>query len=301
MKKTLLLLACLWANFAVAQGLEFDEDEKKEAVPVEHAFNGMRVVNGQSVDVMGKGTLDFVFIHRFGAIADGAFNLWGLDQGAAVRLGLEYGITKNFTAGFGRTSAGKNYDGFLKYRFLTQSSGAKTIPVTLVWFSSMAFSARNYRDNKATQSFFDQQNYTHQMLIGRKFSSRWSAQLSPTVVHRNLVASADIPNTLIATGIGTKIKLTKAIYFTADYFHVFNNPSESKNGGLKLHNPLAIGLDMVTGGHVFHLYFANSEGMIEKEFIGNTLGDWRDKGMRFGFSISRSFSVAPEVKGGSVK
>ena len=80
-------------------------------------FKGTRIINGQSIETRGAGTLDIIFMHRFGRINSAAYNLWGLDD-AWIRLGAEYAISNDFTLGIGRSSYEKTYDGFLKYQFL---------------------------------------------------------------------------------------------------------------------------------------------------------------------------------------
>ena len=49
--------------------------------------------------------------------------------------------------------------------------------------------------------------------------------------------------------------------------------------------------DIETDGHVFQLHFSNATGMNEKAFITNTTGDWGKGEVRFGFNLSRVFTV----------
>jgi len=58
------------------------------------------------------------------------------------------------------------------------------------------------------------------------------------------------------------------------------------------YNPLSVGVDIETGGHVFQLFLTNSRSMEESSFISQTTGSWLDKGIYFGFNISRVFAVA---------
>ena len=57
-------------------------------------------------------------------------------------------------------------------------------------------------------------------------------------------------------------------------------------------NSLSVGLDLETGGHVFQLHFTNSTAMIEKGFLTETTGDFFKGDVRFGFNISRVFTIA---------
>jgi hypothetical protein len=74
-------------------------------------FKGTRLVNGHSVETKGKGDLEFIFAHRFGPLNSGSFELFGLDD-AYVRLGLDLGITKNFSVSVGRNSVDKSLPTF---------------------------------------------------------------------------------------------------------------------------------------------------------------------------------------------
>ena len=56
-------------------------------------------------------------------------------------------------------------------------------------------------------------------------------------------------------------------------------------------NPLSIGVDIETGGHVFQLHFSNLTGMNERAFLTETTGSWDKTEIRFGFNLSRMFQL----------
>lgn len=84
---------------------------------VHETFRGTRIINGHSVETPVGGGLEFLISHRFGVLSGGFYELFGLDQ-ASVRFGLEYGVNDWLNVGFGRSSHGKHYDGFIKARLL---------------------------------------------------------------------------------------------------------------------------------------------------------------------------------------
>ena len=57
------------------------------------------------------------------------------------------------------------------------------------------------------------------------------------------------------------------------------------------HNPLTLGLDIETGGHVFQMLFATSQPMNDVGYYTNGSGSWTDqtKGLYFGFNMYRVF------------
>ncbi|CAN5907606.1 DUF5777 family beta-barrel protein [soil metagenome] len=260
----------------------------RQAIDVAAAtFKGTRIINGHSVETGAGGDLQFLISHRFGTLNSGAYHFFGLDQ-STIRLALEYGLTNRLMIGIGRSSFEKTYDSFAKYRLVRQSSGARSVPVSLTAFTSVAAKTLRFPDPSQTYSFSTRLSYTYQLLIARKFSDRTSLQLSPTLVHRNLVESRQEENRVYAIGIGGRQKLSNRIALTAEYFYLLPGPTASR-----FSNSLSAGLDIQTGGHVFQLHVTNSQGMVEKLFIPETLGTWSRGDLYFGFNIVRSFSLKP--------
>jgi hypothetical protein len=250
-------------------------------------FKSTRIMNGHSIERMPPGQLDVRISHRFGTLNSGIYNYFGLDQ-SNIHLGLEFGIFKWLMIGIGRGNYEKTYDGFAKFSILRQSTGAKKMPVSLSVLSSASVTTLKWTDTSRTNYFSSRLTYVYQVLVARKMNQTFSLQLTPTFVHRNLVATELDPNDLYVIGAGGRIKLTKRISFNAEYFYMVNS---KKYMSTKIYNPLSLGFDIETGGHVFQLIFTNSVAMIEKGFIGETTGDWLKGDIHFGFNISRVFTI----------
>lgn len=263
-----------------------NEETQPEIEFANATFKSTRIMNGHSIERMPSGQLDFRISHRFGRINSGAYEFFGLDQ-ANIRLGLEYGILDWLMAGIGRGTYEKTFDGFLKFTVLRQSSGARSMPVSVSVLSSAAINSLKWADPDRTNYFSSRLSYVHQVLIARKINSSISLQLSPSFVHRNLVATELDPNDLWSLGAGGRVKITKRISFNAEYYYLFNPKTYM---GRQVLNPLSVGFDIETGGHVFQLIFTNSLAMIEKGFISETTGSWGKGDIHFGFNISRVFS-----------
>jgi Membrane bound beta barrel domain (DUF5777) len=248
-------------------------------------FKTTRLINGHTVENVGKGVLDIKISHRFGQLNGGGYELFGLDN-ATMRMGGDYGITNYLMIGIGRSTYQKTYDAFFKLKILRQSKGKKNMPVTLSYVPTVALKTLKYEDPSRENYFSSRLFFTHQLIVGRKFSEKTSLQLMPTYSHRNLVQLASEPNDLIAIGIGGRQKLSKRISLNVEYYYQLP--------GNKLQNTtnsLSIGFDIETGGHVFQLHFTNSRGMSERTFISETTGDWGKGDINFGFNISRVFTV----------
>ena len=257
-------------------------DVDNESMYISSTFKGKKVVNGQSVEILSKGVLQFQIQHRFGTLNSGFYNLYGLDN-SQIRLGFDYGIKDWMSIGIGRSSALKTIDVSAKIRLKRQSKGSKEFPFTLV--TNSAIYVKQYRWSETKEETFELSNqlsFAHQILIARKINRDLSVQLSPTLVHYNLVNYAE-KNDRISLGFGARQKLTNRISVNAEYFMQING---------KINNDvLSFGFDIETGGHVFQLHLSNSPAMIESSFIHETKGDWEQGDIYFGFNISRVFTI----------
>lgn len=271
-------------GFAQAQDLNLLDDDENEKIWTSATFKTNRVVNGHSIETVAKNEFDFKVSHRFGLVDNGFYDLFGLDQ-ASMRMGGDFGITDNLNIGLGRSTVEKTYDGFVKYKFLKQSKGLNSSPVTAVFISHMAINTLKWSQPERENLITSRLHYTHQLLIARKFSDRFSAQLSPTIVHKNLVENNELPNDILALGLGARQKLSTRTSINVEYFYVLPNQLDSDRT-----NSLAIGFDIETGGHVFQLFFTNAYAPFEKGFITDTNGTWLDGDVRFGFNIARVFN-----------
>lgn len=292
-KDNKLLIVCLcllpvWQ--AVAQGgllgdLENEQQSQPDTQYVAATFKGTRIINGHSVELRSSGVLLFLIAHRFGRLNSGAYEFFGLDE-ANMRMALEYALLDNLTVGIGRSSFEKTFDGFIKLGLLRQQTGSRKVPVSVVGFTSLAINSLRSSSPERQMPFSGRLDYTYQLLIARKFSPQFSLQLTPTLVHRNLVETPEIDNDVYALGIGGRLKLTTRVALNAEYFYRFNTVGEAA-----YYDPFAIGFDIETGGHVFQLHFTNARSMVEEGFLTETTGNFFGGDIHFGFNISRVFQL----------
>lgn len=250
-------------------------------------FKTTRLIDGHSVENTAPGVLDVKISHRFGTIGGiegGAYNLFGLDV-ARMRMGFDYGITPTIMVGIGRSTTLKTYDAFFKWKILRQSTGKRKMPITLSYVPTIGLVSQRNGPDSIYKFFSSRLNFTHQLLIGRKFTEGLSLQLMPTVIHRNYPVDNG-PNDVFAVGIGGRQKLSKRTTFNVEYYYQvykYRVPGST--------NVLSIGFDIETGGHVFQLHFTNSRSMTESHFITDNTGSWGKGDILFGFNISRVFNV----------
>ncbi len=265
---------------------ELEQESKETTTYTSSTFKGTRLINGQTVETKGEGELEFIFSHRFGAISSGAYELYGLDQ-AYVRLGLEYGLTDRLGVGIGRNSSDKTMDGYLRYKVARQSTGARNLPVTITAFGIAAAKLSPKKEDAGYDiQLADRMSYTGQLLIARKFNSMLSLQLMPTIVHKNTVDKSVENNDTYAMGIGGRLKVTRSVALTTEYYYRMNVPD-----GNTFYNPVGFGVDIETGGHVFQLMMTNSQGLTERAFLTETTGNFFNGDIHLGFNVTRTFQL----------
>lgn len=269
---------------------EVNLDYKNKTKYVTATFKTTRLANGHSVETTAKGVMDLKISHRFDALNKGIYELFGLDN-ATMRFGFDFGLSDKLMVGVGRSTFEKTYDAFFKIKLLRQSSGRHNMPVTLDYVPTIAIKTKRSENPDQKELFSSRLFYTHQLIIGRKFSEDLSLQIMPTLVHRNEAALASDPNDILAIGIGGRQKLTKRTSINVEYYYQLQ---DHKTPGTT--NALAIGFDIETGGHVFQLLFTNSQGMTESQFIPQNNGSWGNGDILFGFNISRVFNIGKRRK-----
>ncbi len=289
----LALFVFIFAFAAKAQDIDLNKmleeeqakEEKGKVHYTEATFKTTRLINGHSIENIAPGIMDLKVSHRFGTLNSGAYEFFGLDN-ASMRLGFDFGITPRLMVGVGRSSYQKQFDGFLKYKILRQSTGKRTMPISMSVVSSTMVTSLKWSDPTRKNFFTSRMQFAHQLIIARKFSESTSLQLMPTIVHYNLVPKANDPNDVIAIGFGGRQKITKRISINAEYY--YQVPGYKFSGTT---DALSFGFDIETGGHVFQLHITNSRGMTERTFISETNGQWSKGDLLFGFNISRVFTI----------
>ncbi len=281
--KKIISLSFVWFSFSV-----FAQDnllnmlgEDEESLYISYLFKGTKVVNGQSVELLSKGVLQFTVQHRFGTLNSGVYNFYGLDN-SQVRLGFDYGVKDWLSIGLGRSSAIKTIDANIKVRLKRQEK--EGFPVTIASNSAIYVKQWEYADAQLESFLFTNQlSFANQLLVAMKINRAFTIQLTPTFVHYNLVKTKDEPYDKFSLGIGGRQKITRRFSLNAEYFYQLNEKADN--------NMLSFGFDIETGGHVFQLHLSNSPAMIAPEFVTQTNGSWPDGDIYFGFNISRVFII----------
>jgi hypothetical protein len=122
--------------------------------------------------------------------------------------------------------------------------------------------------------------------MARKFNDRFSLQITPSLVHKNLVETREDHNDIFLLGGGARYKVTKRISVNAEYHYLFNGQVTEEYD-----HSLSLGIDIETGGHVFQVFLTNSYPLFERGFLTETVGKWSKGEIYLGFNISRVFTI----------
>jgi hypothetical protein len=252
--------------------------EATDGVVIE-SFKGSRIGNGQSTNLPGNGELQMVIGHRFGKISGGFYEFFGLDQ-ATMRLGFDYGFNDWLAAGFGRSTMEKTWDLYAKSKIVGQKTGGS--PVNFTMYAAGSVNTLKNVYPTGNDGFGDRLSVTVQGLVSRKFK-RFSLQLAPVYVHTFYDPRSSGSEHLFSAGMAASLRLTRFLDLTAEYYAAMVKPSYD------ITNPFTLGLDIVTGGHLFQLVFTNAQAMFEKGLLSNTNGKWTAGDIYFGFNLTRTF------------
>lgn len=280
----------------------FEQDKGKPA----EIFTSQRLINANTTEVTGTGKMEFKIVHNFGDVAGkfgGLKNFFGLDFATDVRFAFQVGVGKKTDLTLARAKGAgqqqKLWELSIKQQLMQQIEKDNSHPFSLALFANMAVAS-----NKASaltnldhsfRSLSDRISNTFQLLIARKMG-KISLQLNPTLVTRGYAMSYD-QKTIFAMGGALRIPLSSRINFIMDYFHPFKRQAVedsfalAANGGFKFSDPLGVGLEVLTGRHVFHLNFTNATEILENRFIPRTITSWAKGQFRWGFTISRQFTL----------
>ncbi|MCS6917663.1 MAG: DUF5777 family beta-barrel protein [Chitinophagales bacterium] len=306
MKSLLLPVLLLYSTWIWAQddlAALAEELVPKESEPVLATFKAFRLINAQTNETAKERNLHFNIAHRFGTVfTDGQLNVhsfFGLDQAPDIRFSFDYGVTDRLQLGVGRSKGlepyTELYDGNAKYRLLWQTTDDR-IPVSITLYGVAAVTGRKSSSDPSSDAYYQDRfahrwSYVSQAIIARKFSPGASLMLLPTWTHRNYVYYKD-ENDMFSLGIGGRIKVSNRTALIADYFYNFSEYRRQEKddaGDLIFSNPLSLGVEFETGGHVFALMFTNAAGILENSFLPATKSSWADGEFRWGFNLTRNF------------
>lgn len=286
--KIKLFLSLVFGLIAIGQAsaqddllMQLDTIKPKEKQVEIAGFKGLQICNMQSTKITAKGEWYVLISHRFGDLTQGLNNFFGLDD-AYTKLGAIYGVTNWLSIGASRQTNNKIYELTAKYRFKSQETDG--FPVTIVGYNTMDINTNLSTDIYPGLETYNRLAYSTQLLISRKFTEKFSAELTPIYIHKNLYDPTTEREDQFAVGMGGRYKFTKRVSMNLEYAPRIDAPENTV-----YHDLLSVGLDIETGGHIFQLVFSNCQTMNDVYVFSNATGDWSGGSLYFGFNLYRVF------------
>lgn len=282
-KKVLVILSSIFLiNTGYAQEDLLDElvSETKSTAFESPAFKAFKIGNLQSTKVAAKGDTYMYVSHRFGSLKKGVNTFFGLDE-ANTKIQMIYGVLDGFQVGLSRESLRKTFAGSAKLRLVAQGHN---FPLNVVAYGTANINTQLSNKQYPGLRYRDRFSYASQLLISRRLSKSISLEIAPTYVRQNLVFESFQKHDQMIMAVGGRFKVSKRTSINIDYAYNF---SRHKSSIYK--DPLTVGLDIETGGHIFQLLFSNAQSTNEPGFLSNAEGDWSKREIFFGFNIVRVF------------
>ena len=302
MKRLLILTALLISLQLLAQ----DDKEKK---PVQ-IFSSEKAINANTPETVGKGKMAFKVSHNFGDIAGdngGIKQFFGLDNSTDIRIAFQIGLGKRFDVIAARAKgAGQQqqlWEMGLKYKLMEQMENDPSHPLSVAIFANAVIASNKANpfpnQENSYKDFSDRVSNVLQLVIARKMG-KISLQLNPTFVTRGYSISYD-QKSMFALGGAIKVPLVQnRLNLLVDYFHPFRREavedSFKVNDNIRFYDPLGVGFEILTSGHVFRLNFVNNTEILENRFIPRTISSWGKGQFRWSFTISRNFTLWRDKK-----
>ena len=287
MKKFLsFMLVFFTISYASAQDdllNQLDAQKSNEKQVETSAFKALQICNMQSTKLPAKSEWYILISHRFGDLTQGFDNFFGLDN-ALTKIGAIYGATDWLSLGASRQTHNKIYELTAKYKMANQIENG--FPVTIVGYNTMNINDALTPSQYPNLQFNHRLAFTTQLLISRKFTDKFSLEITPIFVHKNLYDDNLEQKDQYLIASGARYKITKRMSLNLEYAARFGTPEGFTS---PYHNPLSVGWDIETGGHVFQLVVSNSQPMDDVTVFTNTTGNWNGGSVYFGFNMYRVF------------
>lgn len=296
MKKliTHMILALFLFGGGISLMAQEETTEKPVDKPVRPPFQSGYLIDAQTTFLPTEGTLELVIHHRFGPTSNGTSDLWGVYAPSNIRLGFNYSVKDWLQLGIGTTKFKKFQDVTYKALLLEQTRSGR-VPVSIAFYGNIAVDARDEAIFGSEYEFQHRLSYFNQIIISRKVNDKISVQVAPSYSHFNMVEEGRqhryvglslsgrariSPQTSIVFNYDTPIEIDGLLVKgKAGLDGTFENELPKAN--------IAVGIEVATSTHAFHIFLASSQGIIPQENFVFNQNDFFDGGMVLGFNITR--------------
>jgi hypothetical protein len=256
--------------------------------PVDEVFWAPTIIATSSVTNLPARNLNFSIYHAFGTVDGGVETLWGLDDAANIRFGIDYGIIDRLSVGVGRSRFDKLWDFRFKANVLRQTKDGR-IPIEVAVKGDVGINTTENPDFE----FIDRLNYFSALMLARKFSDQISVQVTPMYSHFNTVLIEDDgdggiieeQNGHLAIGVAGRYAFSNRFALLIEYLPVIGDRTTGTT------DAFSVGIDIETGGHVFQLFLTTTQWTTEQHTIARNQNEFFKGDFRLGFNVNRAFRL----------
>jgi len=261
--------------------------EKPKVKPVKRTFESVWIIDNQTVMVPVKGTFEMDFQHRFGTVENGYDDFWGLFASSNIRLGFNYVPIDKLFVGVGITKYNMLWDANVKYAIIEQTTDDRW-PVSVTYYGNAAIDTRP-ADNFI--NFSDRLTYFNQIIVARKITDKFSAQIAPSHSHTNVVngyysepgkVSPERKHDHFAVALSGRYKLKTSMAVLVNYDQpITKHPSGNP------HPNISFGLELSTSAHAFQFFLGNYYSLSPQQNNMYNRYDYTEGQFMIGFNITR--------------
>ena len=260
-----------------------DQPEEK---PVRSPYEAVMLVDFPTTKTPTGGTFEYYIHHRFGTVENGWSDLQGIYAPSNIRMGLNYGLTRRVSIGFGTEKNHKMQEFNVAYRIFDQTRSNK-MPVAIMLYGNAVIDARAKEVFGVNYQGSNRFSYFSQLIVSRKFTTALTVHAGVSFSHFNSVDSL-LEHDKIALHLGGRIKLWSDNSFIFEY----TQPLEPNNFAehVELTNPpkagLSLGIELGTSTHAFQVFVSNYQGIIPQQNVSFNQNDFGDGQILIGFNIT---------------
>jgi hypothetical protein len=255
--------------------------------PVRNTFSSVLLIDNQTVMIPIKGTFEFDIQHRFGTVKNGRKDVWGILAPSNIRLGFAYTPLNKLRVGVGMTKERIQFDFNFKYGILEQTKN-NSVPLSASYYGNMTVDAR---DKSNFLYGVNRLSYFSQLILARKFTEKFSAQVAPSLSWFNNVeayidskgeAQSKMDNANFSVAVSGRFMISPKTAIIAGYDQPLtenftNNPQPN----------LSVGIELSTSSHAFQIFVGNYYGIVPQSNNVFNQNDYRKGQFLIGFNMTR--------------
>ncbi|HXO22556.1 MAG TPA: DUF5777 family beta-barrel protein [Thermoanaerobaculia bacterium] len=260
----ILLLAILTAGALLAQ------EDPAPYEPVHRDPVGTRLIDLPTPFAVGQRQIEVLFTHRFQQTVNqgSVHDLWGLDSGADVGIGVSAGVARNLDLEVYRSSFQEDFELAGKFLVIEQ---APRVPLSLALRAGADLLQRSGVD--------DRRRPFGQLVVSRRFAPGVNLFLVPSWVR-------DTPRLRNAWNlpVGMTVPLPGNSLLEVEYVPKNRDLPESVAAW-------HAALSKSVGGHIFELVVGNSRATTVDQYLGgDSAAGFKAGDVRLGFNLVRDFN-----------